>query len=273
VDKLQEAIELARQSRRSANKASQDDPIAAKVAGPSVDDKWSALPLFEPNDKRLKGNRIVTYGANPLSAGFDVLRTKVILQMRRNNWKRLAITSPSPGCGKTTMACNIAAGLTRQPDIRAMLIELDLRRPSISRVLGCKPDNCVHTVLSGEVPFSEQAVRLKSNVAISMSKKTYNDPTRVLLSQEASDILAAIEADYDTQIKIFDMPPMLTGEDTRAFLGKVDCVLLVAQAERSTTQDIDVCEREIAEQTNMLGVVLNQCRFIEGVDDYGYDAY
>jgi Mrp family chromosome partitioning ATPase len=275
VEKLQEAIAQARASRAALNKIAQEAPQVddAAAPAPSLEDKWKALRLFEPNEKRLNRNRIVTYGANPLSAPFDVLRTKVILQMRRNNWKRLAITSPSSGCGKTTMACNIAAGLTRQPDIRTILLELDLRRPTISKVMGLKPDTCVHAVLSGKTAFSEQAVRLKSNVAMCIANRTYTDPTRVLLSHDASEILETIENDYAPEIMIFDMPPLLTGDDTRAFLGNVDCVLLVAQAERSTTQDIDVCEREIADQTNMLGVVLNQCKFIEGVDDYGYDAY
>jgi protein-tyrosine kinase len=67
---------------------------------------------------------------------------------------------------------------------------------------------------------------------------------------------------------IFDLPPLLVGDDTRSVLKDVDCALLVARSDVTTVAQIDTCEREIAEHTNMLGVVLNQCR--DPDDDFGY---
>ena len=55
-----------------------------------------------------------------------------------------------------------------------------------------------------------------------------------------------------------------------AFAGKVDCVLLVAAAESTSIAEIDRCERELAAQTNVLGVVLNKCRYTEPSYGYGY---
>ena len=57
------------------------------------------------------------------------------------------------------------------------------------------------------------------------------------------------------------MPPMLMSDDAMAFLPHVDCVLLVAAAEKSRLDEVDKCEQELAEQTNVLGVVLNKCRY------------
>jgi Mrp family chromosome partitioning ATPase len=71
---------------------------------------------------------------------------------------------------------------------------------------------------------------------------------------------------------IFDLPPVLVSDDTRAFLKDVDCALIVARAGATSAAQIDTCEREVAEQTNVLGVVLNQCRHIEDTD-YGYEKY
>ena len=70
---------------------------------------------------------------------------------------------------------------------------------------------------------------------------------------------------------IFDMPPMLVSDDAMAFMGQVDCVLIVAAAETTTINEIDRCERELAAQTNVLGVVLNKCRYLER--SYGYSQY
>ena len=57
-------------------------------------------------------------------------------------------------------------------------------------------------------------------------------------------------------------------DDTIAFLPRVDCALLIAAAETTAVKEIDNCEREIAAQTNVMGIVLNKCRYMEA--DYGY---
>ena len=69
---------------------------------------------------------------------------------------------------------------------------------------------------------------------------------------------------------IFDMPPLLVGDDALAFIGHVDCVLLVAAAETTTIKEIDTCERELAAHTNVLGVVLNKCRYPDRHYGYSY---
>lgn len=62
----------------------------------------------------MKRNRIFSLNPGRHSTEFDILRTKIQLMMRKNGWTRLAVTSPSPACGKTTTSCNLAAGFSRQ---------------------------------------------------------------------------------------------------------------------------------------------------------------
>jgi MinD-like ATPase involved in chromosome partitioning or flagellar assembly len=127
-------------------------------------------------------------------------------------------------------------------------------------------------MLSGDVPFAQQALRVGRNVAICAAQHASNDPTAVLLNQKTHDALARIEADYTPNMIIFDLPPVLVSDDTRAFLKDVDCALIVAKADATSVSQIDACEREIAEHTNVLGVVLNQCRHA-GDTGYGYEGY
>ena len=70
---------------------------------------------------------------------------------------------------------------------------------------------------------------------------------------------------------IFDLPPFLVSDDTRAFIKNVDAVLIMARAGETKISQIDACEREIAEHTNVLGVALNQCQFTE--ESGGYEYY
>ena len=77
-----------------------------------------------------------------------------------------------------------------------------------------------------------------------------------------------MKADLNPDTVIYDLPPMLTCDDVMAFLPNVDCVLLIAGAEISTVDEIDRCEHDLAQQTNVLGVVLNKCRYVG--EEYGY---
>ena len=256
---------------REATAGAEAGPLPER-RGSAPNALWGELAQLNPEPATLKRNRIVALDAGSSATPFDILRTKVLLQMRKSGWRRLAITSPMPSCGKTTMSLNLAAGLSRQPDMTAMVLEMDMRRPGMASKLGYKPEHDVTQMLSGEIPFGQQAVRMRGNVALSLARRASNDPTRYMLSHETIRTLDALERDYAPDLMIFDLPPLLVSDDTRAFLSNVDCVLMVARAGGSSIAEIDVCEREIAEQTNMLGVVLNSCRFSDESTAYDFDG-
>ena len=95
----------------------------------------------------------------------------------------------------------------------------------------------------------------------------------MLHSARAREVLAAIEERWKPDVTIFDMSPMLASDDNVGFMGNVDCALLVAAAESTTLANIDACEKELAQLTNVLGVVLNKCRYSDETAGYGYEAY
>ena len=260
MEKLQAALEKARKTRGdTAPQAQPDMPADAAFSDAPLDveARWRALQSFTVDEKHLVRNRVVTREAGPSATPFDILRTKVLLQMRQNGWRRLAITSPAPNSGKTTTACNLAMGLGRQRELRSILLDLDLRDPSVHKFFKTEPPHTIGRLLSGDVDFSEQAQRIGSNVAVSMGKRRESDPTRLLLAEETTDVLARIEEDYEPDLVIFDLPSVLVNDDTRAFLKNADCALIVIRANQTRYGQFDTCEREIAEHTNVLGVVLN----------------
>lgn len=263
MEKLQAAVEKARNARNQDPDGSQNARPAAGPAGTprkSADrqqDLWSALKPFDIVEERLLERRIVTREAGPSSAPFDILRTKILLQMRQNGWKRLAITSPMPNSGKTTVACNLALGTGRQKDLRTILMDMDLRDPSVDSFFGATPPYGMSELLTGQVDFCDQALLLGDNVACSMAQRAESDPARLLLAEETTEVINRIDATYAPDLMIFDLPSMLVNDDTRAFLKNVDCALIVARANFTRYSQFDACEREIGEQTNVLGTVLN----------------
>jgi len=278
MEKLQSALEKARLKRSGdsdgsiySDRANRPSPTPRPKASQATDALWAGLNSFEPSEPDLIKNRIVTYNSGPDATVFDILRTKILLQMRQNGWSRLAITSPTPSCGKTTTACNLAMGMSRQSDLRSILFDLDLRRPGVSKYIGFKPQNGIRSLLEGSVPFADQAVRVRDNLAMCMARKPTPDPTRYLLSDTANQLFDDIQTAYEPDLMIFDLPPFLVSDDTRAFIKNVDAVLIMARAGETKISQIDACEREIAEHTNVLGVALNQCEFTE--ESSGYEYY
>lgn len=275
MEKLQTALQKARADRaeNTATPASGSSDKANPDLQHAGSNPFAALVKVTPDAAHMTRNRVVSHSYSREAQAFDILRTKVVLQMRKHGWRRLAITSATPTCGKSTITCNLATGLARQSELRAVVMELDLRAPSLAKMLGLTPPKDITRLIKGEVSFEEQAMCLNDSVALSLAKGRAPDPTRFLLSQQIDDVIVGIEAKYQPDMLIFDMPPVLVSDDTRAFLGKVDCAMIVARAEKTTMAQIDVCEREIAEQTNVLGVVINQTRFMEDEAGYGYGDY
>jgi protein-tyrosine kinase len=129
-------------------------------------------------------------------------------------------------------------------------------------------------LLQGKVPFSEQAVRFRSNMALCAARSPIVDPTSLLLSETASKVFDDIQMAYQPNVMLFDLPPFLVSDDTRAFLKNVDCALILVRAGETTVSQIDICEKEISQHTNVMGLVLNQCEHT--VDDsygYNYESY
>jgi len=260
MEKLQAALEKARKNRGERPVKIPTRKQLDFSSGPRDGETWEALAPLELDEEKLIRHLVVTRQAGTKATPFDILRTKALLQMRQNGWKRLAITSPMPQVGKTTVACNLGLGLGRQRDLRSILFDFDLGTPSMHRFLEVEPPHDIGDVMTGKVSFADQALCYNGNVAFSLTNKLETDPTRLLLAEETAQMLDEIENAYQPDVMIFDLPSMLVKDDTRAFLKNVDCALIVARAENTRYSQFDTCEREIGEHTNVLGTVLNAVR-------------
>ncbi|WP_265501105.1 CpsD/CapB family tyrosine-protein kinase [Paracoccus beibuensis] len=267
MEKLQAALEIARRQRAAQGQA----PVApVEKPAPRPDGRdglWAALGPVDLTRNTLIQARILSQDASMESTPFDVLRTKILYQMRQNGWRRLAVTSPMPRAGKTTTSVNLALALGRQPELRTILFDFDLRAPTVAQKLGLGDAPSITPLLRGETDFSDHAVRVGPNLALALSGVPDPDPTRLLMADSTRDALSRIQADYDPDIMIFDLPSILIGDDARAFLQHVDCALILARADQTRYGDFDSCEREVAEYTNVLGVVLNGYRHSDGKFD------
>ena len=137
-------------------------------------------------------------------------------------------------------------------------MDLDLRDPSVHQFFGVEPPHDISDLLNGRGRASpNRPCASGDNVAVSMALQAEAIRRGCCCRRRPNEAIERIEASYQPDLMIFDLPSVLVNDDTRAFLKNVDCALIVVRANTTRYGQFDTCEREIAEQTNVLGAVLN----------------
>lgn len=242
------------------------NPYAASSRGDAF---WTRLPQLKIDKAQAVKERIVTVArTHQAHFAFDILRTKIWKILRQNNWTSVAITSPTLGCGKTMVSLNLAFSFASLSDCRTVLVDLDLRQPKVASILGMGQLDPLGKFLKGEATIEQAFVRFGDNLAVSANRQTVSRAAELFHGPDMEKRLAEIKEKLKPDLVLFDLPPMLVNDDVLAFLPYVDGVILVAAAEVSTISEVDICERTLRDESNMLGVVLNKCQF--EADKYGY---
>ena len=266
-DFILSAIKRARAERTTPRSAGTE---TAPTATAPRSDHWAALTAFEPDPRHLERHLVRTLRASPDAKPFDIMRTRLLHQMRSNGWRRVAFASPDSGCGKTMLSLNLALSMARQRDLSAMAVELDMRRPAMARMLGLRTGHQFAEVLAGRAAAADHLARIGPNLAVATNLRAEPAAAELLASTGAGQALDRVEADFAPDVMLFDLPPLLMTDDAMAFMDQIDCVLLVAAAERTTMAEITSCAEDLAARCNFLGVILNKCRFPAREQKYGY---
>ena len=272
MDPIKQAVELA----RAAESAPRRGPVESSQGGfPEV----SRLPSLDPQirDVRLKAdhledNRIVAHGASSQHGRYyDMLRTQVLQEMDKKSWQFLAVTSPTAACGKTVTACNLAMSIARLPERSVLLVDLDLRKPMVADYLGVSGSGGVLSVLEGRATLSSTILQANigpSNFLVLPGSVSSPGSSEWMASQRMSTLLQTIKRDFRSRIVIFDLPPMLLGDDVISILPLMDAVLLVAGVGSTSVSDIKECQKHL-QRTPVVRVVVNKSTETAG-SYYGY---
>lgn len=230
---------------------------------------WDELPQLKLNARRLARNRIVAAArTDPTYIAIDILRTKLMGMIREHGWKSLAITSPRGGCGKTTLALNLAFSLSQQPKFKTGLVDLDLRRPNIARLLHCQQAGGLEDFLRGRTKLGQSVFRIGCNLVVAPNAVPVSGPAELLAECITGPSIVAMRETLGLDLILYDLPPMLAADDALVVLPSVDAMLLVAAAGESTISEIESCERDLSQTGKLAGIVLNKCGYLP--DRYGY---
>lgn len=220
---------------------------------------YSKTAVVSLDAAHLERNRIISHQkTHPDSWAFDVLRTQVLQKMDENGWRTLAITSPSVESGKTLVAINLAISIAQLTNRTALLVDFDLRRPSIARSLGLHRSLSLNDFLGDRAGLDEALVNPGiERFVVLPTNEPVTGASEVLSSSKVGHLIGDLRERYGDRIVIFDLPPVLAADDVMTVLPRIDCVLMVVGSGMSTQNEVEEAMNRLS-KANLLGIVLNK---------------
>lgn len=193
----------------------------------------------------------------PFREALDLLYQNLILLNTDHPLRSLVVTSALAGEGKSTLALGLAMSAARLHQ-RVLLIDADLRQPSLHKLLNLPNDRGLTDLLTSDTPIPQQLTiaerNQRSNISVVTAGTLSSDPAKLLSSHRMADMMATFERHYD--LVLIDAPPVLGMVDA-VLLGKCsDAVLLVGRMNRVTRSELTQA-MNMLNQLNVVGVVAN----------------
>ena len=187
------------------------------------------------------------------------------------NGNLIVVTSALPGEGKTYCAVNLAMSIAMEMDITVLLVDADVARPSVLKVLGLGVEaGLMDVLLNDELELSD--VILKTNVptlSILPAGRSNKHATELLASRAMSTLLNEISSRYADRIVIFDSPPLLITTEANVLAAQMGQVVLVVEAETTTQHAVKEALRQI-EACQKINLIYNKTKAFPGSGYYGY---
>ncbi|MGS5086941.1 CpsD/CapB family tyrosine-protein kinase [Hydrogenophaga sp. A37] len=261
ADSARPDVPLLRKVSDSETPAGESSSAIRREASPGDASSvhYTQTAVVSMDAAHLERHRVVSHQkTHSASWAFDVLRTQVLQKMDENGWRTLAITSPSVESGKTVVAINLAMSIAQQTNRTALLVDFDLRRPSVARYLGLNRSLSLNDFLDGRVNIEEALVNPGvERFVVLPTNHLVTGASEVLSSAKVGNLIGDLRERYSDRIVIFDLPPVLAADDVMTVLPRIDCVLMVVGSGASTQNEVEEAMGRLS-KANLLGVVLNK---------------
>ncbi len=232
---------------------------ASNQPGDKVSIAYTQTRVHSPDQNLLKNNRIIT-AASPGKwlESYRMLRTRCLQQMDAMEWKTIAISSTGEGTGTSLTAANLAISMAMELDRTALLVDANFQNPSINKLFGIQPGLGLSDYLINDSELSTMLINpgIERLVVLPAGKPLFNS-TEMLRSPKMVRLVNELRSRYPSRIIIFDMPPILSHDDTLGFSPYVDCVLLVIDEGHTKTDELRHAAT-LLKDTNVLGTVFNK---------------
>ncbi len=210
-------------------------------------------------------------GEGAAIAAYRMLRTRLLHRVRANKWVTVAITSAGPNDGKTLTALNLAFSMAREKGRTIVLLDLDMRNPSICRTLGVRPPHQLREYLENGTQVEDLFFTVGSeNLLISGCTTPTDQASELLSSTRFDQLIADITQRTVNPVILIDLPPVLVTDDALVVAPKIDALLVVASEGATSRTDL-MKAMDLLTEFTVAGVVLNRAAETSPGYDYAYE--
>jgi protein-tyrosine kinase len=271
--KIEAAINRARRQHKEAAEAwKAGSPAAAlgpeqKQEHPLPGKQLLSVESFKPVPMDLAvatANRILgaKSGARTGQSEYRMLRTRLMQRMRSHGWQVLGVCAAGEGEGKSLTAINLAISIAAEVGQEAVLLELDLRRPGIHKLMGISPldFNSVSTYLQQETHDIRELLIAPGieRLGCVLCSASLERPSDLLASSRGQQLFKELRRQLlPSTIIIVDLPPLLSADDALVVAPMMDALLFVVAEGQTKRSDLAEARHLLAE-INVIGTVLNK---------------
>jgi protein-tyrosine kinase len=286
---VERALQKMQQAGRPATTADKTIPPApareepARAAAPAKPvQRPTVVARFDHDALRRVGLLPPTTLERRLAGQFQFIKRPIVAAAHANATRAqpdasgmaLMVASALPGEGKTFTSLNLAMSLALEKDLEVLLVDADVRKPHVSRLLGVGDQPGLLELLS-DSSLHPDSVILDSNVAgltVLPAGKPVDTATELLSSMRMRELVRQLAPPGGRRVVLFDSPPLLMSTESHALAAHVGQVVLVVRADvtpqKAVLQAIDALG-----EGKQIGLVLNQSNTAADVNYYGYGTY
>lgn len=270
MSKIEKALEKAVQMRETKKEFVPDKVIAS--------DNQAPLHTFEVGDILIDKTRVdshIVCITDPLSSAseqFNKLKSRILNETTKQDFlNTIMVTSSDMGEGKSFVAINLAIALSKEIDHTVLLIDADLRNPSIHKYFGMEPEFGLSDYLTGKVNLADIFIKTGLGKLVLIPAGNIVDNAAELLSSEKMKMLIReLKVRYRDRYIIFDSTPLLVTADPLMLGSYMDGIIFVIQEGR-TAQKSALQSFSLMKGWNILGVVFNNVpHYLIKSHDYYY---
>lgn len=270
MERIRKALERAGQDRMmTATDVLRRSPSADHQTDLSTGVRYTMTRTVEVSQQTLLDNRIIAaLPEHKFKDSYRMLRTRVLQTMRNNNWTSVAVSGPATGCGKTLTAINLAISLAMEVTHTVLLVDLDLRKPTIHKYFGYEPELGLSDYLTTDVPLHQLLFTPSiDRLVVLPGRKVLPNSAEMLRSPRMISLVNELKTRYPDRLVVYDLPPILAADDALAFSPYTDCILMVAESGGTKKEDLQKAY-EIVKNAPLVGTVLNKSEV--PATGYGY---
>lgn len=189
---------------------------------------------------------------------YKLLRTRVLRAMQQNGWQTLGVTSAGAKVGKSLTSINLAISIAHKTNMTAMVVDCDFRRPSLNERFGFEVQAGLSDYLQGTAEIKDIMVNPGiERLTLLPTKQTNGQFSEMLVAPKMLRLIEELKSRYKSRVVIFDLPPVLVGDDVVAIAPHLDALMFVVEEGKSQSTDVRR-SIQLLEDYNVIGTVLNQ---------------